>query len=70
MTTIYNSSTGEKVIADMSPHNLAAAHAKLIRDFPPVNELGGKSLRQPEIDAMGARLAELAEEYAESQVSQ
>lgn len=70
MTTIYNSSTGPKAIADMNPHNLAAAHAKLMRDYPPVEELGGKSLRQPEIDAMSARLAEMAEEYAEQQVSQ
>ena len=70
MTTIYNSSTGKKVIADMNPHNLDAAHAKLLRDYPPRADLGGKSLRQAEIDAMGARLAQLAEEYAESQVSE
>ena len=70
MTAIYNSSTGPKVIADMNPHNLAAAHAKLLRDYPAREDLDGKSLRQAEIDAMGARLAVLAEEYAESQVSQ
>lgn len=69
MTTEYISSTGPKVIADMNPHNLAAAHAKLLRDFPPLDELDGKSLRQAEIDAMGARLAVLAEEYAEQQVA-
>lgn len=70
MTAIYNSSTGPKVIADMNPHNLAAAHAKLLRDYPAREDLDGKSLRQAEIDAMGARLAVLAEEYAESQVSE
>lgn len=67
MTTIYNSSTGPKVIAEMNPHNLAAAHAKLLRDFPPRADLGGNSLRQPEIDAMGARLEVLAAEYAAQQ---
>lgn len=70
MTAIYNSSTGPKVIADMNPHNLAAAHAKLLRDYPAREDLDGKSLRQAEIDAMGARLAVLAEEYAESQASE
>lgn len=70
MTTTYNSSTGPKVIADMNPHNLMAAHAKLMRDFPPLDDLDGKSLRQAEIDAMGARLAELAEEEAEQAVTQ
>lgn len=69
MTAIYNSSTGPKVIADMNPHNLAAAHAKLMRDYPAREDLDGKSLRQAEIDAMGVRLAELAEAYAESQVT-
>ena len=62
MTTIYQSSTGPKVIADMNPHNLAAAHAKLIRER--TNEL-----RDPEIEALGARLAELSEQEAEQQVS-
>lgn len=70
MTTIYNSSSGPKVIADMNPHNLAAAHAKLLRDYPAREDLDGKSLRQAEIDAMGAQLAVLAEAYAESQVSE
>lgn len=70
MTTTYNSSTGPKIIADMNPHNLAAAHAKLMRDYPARDDLGGKSLRQPEIDAMGARLAEMAEEHLEAQVSE
>ncbi|MDO8800092.1 hypothetical protein [Phenylobacterium sp.] len=70
MTAIYNSSSGPKVIADMNPHNLAAAHAKLQRDYPAREDLDGQSLRQAEIDAMGARLAVLAEEYAESQVSE
>ena len=70
MTTIYKSSTGDKVIADMNPHNLMAAHAKLLRDFPARDDLEGKSLRQDEIDAMGAHLAVLAEAYAESQVSE
>lgn len=65
MTTIYNSSTGPKVIAEMNPHNLAAAHAKLLRDNPPIPGLDGRRARQPEIDAMGARLAELAEEELE-----
>lgn len=65
MTTTYNSSTGPKVIADMNPHNLAAAFAKLQRDYPPREDLDGKSLRQAEIDAMAARLGELADEYEE-----
>lgn len=70
MTAIYKSSTGDKVIADMNPHNLMAAHAKLLRDFPARDDLEGKSLRQDEIDAMGARLAAMAEEEAEQAVSQ
>ena len=70
MTAIYNSSSGPKVIKEMNPHNLAAALAKLQRDFPPCDELEGKSLRQVEIDAMAAHLAVLAEAYAESQVSE
>lgn len=70
MTTIYKSSTGDKVIADMNPHNLMAAHAKLLRDFPARDDLDGKSLRQAEIDAMGVRLAAMAEEEAEQAVSQ
>ena len=70
MTEIYKSSTGDKVIADMNPHNLMAAHAKLLRDFPARDDLDGKSLRQDEIDAMGARLAAMAEEEAEQAVSQ
>lgn len=63
MTTIYNSSTGPKVIAEMNPHNLAAAHAKLLRDR-------ADDSRDAEIEALGARLAELAEEEAEEQVSE
>lgn len=70
MTQIYNSSTGPKVIADMNPHNLMAVHAKLLRDFPPRDDLDGKSLRQAEIDAMGAHLAALVEEEAEQTVTQ
>lgn len=63
MTKIYHSSSGEKIIADMGFHNLAAAHAKLIRDYPP------GSVRQPEIDAMAAELARRAEIEAEQAVS-
>lgn len=63
MTTIYNSSTGPKVIADMNPHNLAAAHAKLLRDRE-------DDSRDAEIEALGARLAALSEEEAEQAVGQ
>ncbi len=65
MTEDYNGSKGPVEIKTMNPHHLASAHAKLLRDFPPLDELGGKSLRQAEIDAMGARLGELADEFEE-----
>lgn len=58
MTTIYQSSTGPKIIAEMNPHNLAAAHAKLIRERK-------DDSRDAEIEAMGAVLAQLAEVAAE-----
>lgn len=61
MTTHYQSSSGPKEIATMNPHNLAAAHAKLLRERE-------DDSRDAEIEAMGARLAVLAEEYAEQQV--
>jgi hypothetical protein len=62
MTTHYHGSKGPVEIAAMNPHHLASAHAKLMRDYPPSEDLAGKSLRQAEIDAMGARLAALADE--------
>lgn len=62
MTTIYQSSTGPKVIAEMNPHNLAAAHAKLLRDRT-------DDSRDAEIEAMGAALSALAEEEAEQAVT-
>jgi len=68
--THYHGSKGPVEIAAMNPHHLAAAHDKLMRDFPPREDLDGNSLRQDEIDAMKARLGVLAEEYAESQVSE
>lgn len=54
MTTIYQSSTGPKPIASMNYHNVKAAHAKLLRDDPS---------RLEEIEALGARLAELDAEH-------
>ena len=54
MTTTYQSSTGPKLIADMNPHNLIAAHAKLVRE--------GDPRRKAEIDAMAARIATLETE--------
>lgn len=65
MTKIYNGSKGPVEIAKMNPHHLGSAHAKLHRDYPPREDLDGKSLRQAEIDAMAARLGELADEYEE-----
>lgn len=50
MTTIYHSSTGEKVIAEMNYHNLAAAHAKLKRERL-------DDSRDAEIAAMAERIA-------------
>lgn len=61
--THYHGSKGPVEIAAMNPHHLAAAHDKLVRER--TNEA-----RDPEIAAMSARLAQLAEEYAESQVSE
>lgn len=62
MTTHYHGSKGPVEIAAMNPHHLASAHAKLLRER--VNEV-----RDPEINAMAARLAELAEIEAEQAVS-
>lgn len=63
MTTIYHSSTGEKIIAEMNYHNLAAAHAKLKR-----GRLDDS--RDAEIAALGERLDILnAEHEAEQAVT-
>jgi hypothetical protein len=56
MTTIYQSSSGPKVIADMNPHNLFAAHAKLVRDR--IDES-----RDEEIAALAERIAVVEAEY-------
>lgn len=61
--THYHGSKGPVEIATTNPHHLASAHAKLIRERT-------NDARDAEIEAMGTRLAELAEEYAAQQVSQ
>ena len=61
MTEIYQSSTGSEFIADMNYHDLAAAHAKLMRE---------DKTRVAEIEAMGARLAVLNAEQAEKDEAQ
>jgi len=66
MCEFYLNSKGEKRrIADMAGPHLQNAFAKLQRDYPPREDLDGKSLRQAEIDAMAVRLGELADEYEE-----
>lgn len=57
MTEIYHSSKGPVRIADMNPHHLAAAHAKLVRERR-------DERRDPEIEAMAVRLAEIEAEQA------
>lgn len=63
MTTHYASSKGPVEIASMHPAHLAAAHAKLVR------ERSEDDPRDAEIEAMAARLAELAEIEAEQAVA-
>ena len=60
MTEHYHGSKGKTLIADMNPHHLYSAHAKLVRER--ANEA-----RDPEIEAMAKRLAELAEEQSDAQ---
>jgi hypothetical protein len=62
MTSHYNGSRGAVEIASMNPHHLAAAHAKLVRER-------ADDSRDAEIGAMGAVLADLAEQEAEQAVA-
>ena len=55
VATVYNSSSGPKVIAQMNLHHVRAAHAKLLRDEPG---------RTAEIAALAARISELESEGA------
>lgn len=56
MATHYHGSRGSIPIADMNPHHLRSAHAKLVRER--TNEA-----RDPEIAAMAERLSLLDAEY-------
>lgn len=61
MTTHYVSSSGElKDPAKMNYHNLAAAHAKLLREEPH---------RTLEIEAMGAEIEKRDAEHAAEQAT-
>lgn len=60
--THYQSSKGPKEIATMHAAHLSAALNKL-------EDTGYAPERQPEVDAMTARLAQLNEEFAQSQVT-
>ncbi len=56
MTTHYHGSKGPVAIADMAYPHLKAAHAKLVRERC-------DETRDPEIAAMGERIAQLDAEY-------